>query len=111
VPEQIEQHFEDVLVPFVERSGIGIEDVDHFLFHPGGRKILRTADEWLGRLGKNIAASHEVMRDYGNMSSATVLYVLEKSLAQSHQPGEHGLVLSFGPGFTAQRVLLRWSSP
>jgi alkylresorcinol/alkylpyrone synthase len=48
------------------------------------------------------------MRQYGNMSSATVLYVLEHFLENKTAKGATGLMLSFGPGFSAQRILLQW---
>jgi len=49
-----------------------------------------------------------VLKEYGNMSSATVLYVLERFIDQGPKNGDIGLMLSFGPGFTAQRLLLKW---
>jgi predicted naringenin-chalcone synthase len=57
--------------------------------------------------GKNIDDTKEVLRLYGNMSSATVLYVLERFM-DNRLKGEKGLMLSFGPGFSAQRVLLQF---
>ena len=59
-------------------------------------------------MGKNIDDTKEVLRLYGNMSSATVLYVLERFMDRGVTPGEKGLMLSFGPGFSAQQVLLQW---
>jgi predicted naringenin-chalcone synthase len=59
-------------------------------------------------LGKNIDDTKEVLMQYGNMSSATVLYVLERVLDSKSQPGDLGVMLSFGPGFSAQRILLKW---
>jgi len=59
-------------------------------------------------LGKNINETKEVLRLYGNMSSATVLYVLEDIMNKNPSQGEKGLMLSFGPGFTAQRILVEW---
>ncbi|HRN46107.1 MAG TPA: 3-oxoacyl-[acyl-carrier-protein] synthase III C-terminal domain-containing protein, partial [Flavobacterium sp.] len=59
-------------------------------------------------LGKNIDDTKEVLRLYGNMSSATVLYVLEQIMDNQPKEGEKGLMLSFGPGFSAQRVLLQF---
>ena len=59
-------------------------------------------------MGKNINDTKEVLRLYGNMSSATVLYVLERFMDRGVNKGEYGLMLSFGPGFSAQRVLLKW---
>jgi len=55
-----------------------------------------------------LAHTKEVLRLYGNMSSATVLYVLQSFMEQKPLPGEKGLMLSFGPGFSAQRILLAW---
>jgi predicted naringenin-chalcone synthase len=59
-------------------------------------------------MGKNIDDTKEVLRLFGNMSSATVLYVLERMLQKPIKKGEKGLMLSFGPGFSAQRILLEW---
>ncbi|WP_149275834.1 type III polyketide synthase [Pareuzebyella sediminis] len=108
VPETIAKHFPDIVHPFLERHGSSIAQVDHLIFHPGGRKIVQTVDELFGALGKNIDDTREVLRKYGNMSSATVLYVLERFLEKQFSPGEQGLILSFGPGFSAQRILLQW---
>ncbi len=65
-------------------------------------------EELFGKLGKNIDDTRAVLRLYGNMSSATVLYVLERFLDKEIRQGDQGLILSFGPGFSAQRVLLEW---
>jgi len=61
-----------------------------------------------GSLGKNIDDTKEVLKLYGNMSSATVLFVLERFMNKNLPKGELGLMLSFGPGFSAQRVLLEF---
>lgn len=108
VPETIAEHFPDIVHPFLEKHGTQIENVDHLIFHPGGRKIVQTVEELFGKLGKNIDDTREVLRKYGNMSSATVLYVLERFMEKDIAEGEQGLILSFGPGFSAQRVLLEW---
>ena len=108
VPEMIASHFPKVIHPFLERYGTSIEEVDHLIFHPGGKKIVQTVEELFGKLGKNIDDTRETLRLYGNMSSATVLFVLERFMEKPILPGEKGLLLSFGPGFSAQRVLLEW---
>lgn len=108
VPDTIAAHFPSIIHPFLEKHGTSIEKVDHLIFHPGGKKIVQTVEELFGKLGKNIDDTRETLRLYGNMSSATVLYVLERFMDKDIQPGEQGLVLSFGPGFSAQRVLLEW---
>ncbi|MFS4456959.1 type III polyketide synthase [Maribacter sp. 2304DJ31-5] len=108
VPETITEHFPMIVHPFLEKHGSGIDKVDHLIFHPGGRKIVQTVEELFGKLGKNIDDTREVLRLYGNMSSATVLYVLERFMERGIPEGEQGLLLSFGPGFSAQRVLIEW---
>lgn len=110
VPATILAHLEAIVLPFIQRHELSLKDVDHFLFHPGGRKILQSVDEWLAPSGKGVPLSHAVLRDHGNMSSATILYILGRSLAEEHASGETAFVLSFGPGFTAQRALLRWAA-
>jgi len=108
VPETIASHFPDIIHPFLAKNGLKIEDIDHLIFHPGGKKIVQTVESLFSDLGKNIEDTKEVLRSYGNMSSATVLYVLERFMDRNPVKGEKGLMLSFGPGFSAQRVLLEW---
>ena len=108
VPETIADHFPMIINPFLERNGLTIEDIDHLIFHPGGKKIVRTVEDLFGVLGKSIEDTKEVLRLYGNMSSVTVLYVLERFMNRNPAKGEKGLMLSFGPGFSAQRILLEW---
>ncbi len=108
VPETITEHFPNIVNPFLKKHGTSIEKVAHLIFHPGGKKIVQTVEELFGTLGKNIDDTKEVLRQYGNMSSVTVLYVLERFLDKNIKEGEQGLILSFGPGFSAQRVLLEW---
>jgi predicted naringenin-chalcone synthase len=106
VPETIASHFPDIIHPFLAKNNLKIEDIDHLIFHPGGKKIVQTVEDLFSDLGKNINDTKEVLRLYGNMSSATVLYVLERVMDNQPEKGEKGLLLSFGPGFSAQRILI-----
>ena len=108
VPETISEHFPKIVHPFLKRNNTNIEEVDHLIFHPGGRKIVQTVEQLFGSLGKNIDDTREVLKQYGNMSSVTVLYVLERFLEKDIAKGDKGLMLSFGPGFSAQSILLQW---
>jgi len=108
VPETISNHFPQIVHPFLERNNMKIDDVDHLVFHPGGKKIVQTVEQLFGSLGKNIDDTKEVLKRYGNMSSATVLYVLDRFMDKGLPEGDIGLMLSFGPGFSAQRILLKW---
>ena len=106
VPNTIASHFPNIIHPFLEKNNLDITAIDHLIFHPGGKKIVQTVEDLFSGLGKNIDATKEVLRLYGNMSSATVLYVLERIIESNPKSGEKGLMLSFGPGFSAQTILL-----
>ncbi len=108
VPQAISDHFPNIVHPFLARHDTTIEAVDHLVFHPGGKKIVQTVETLFGKLGKDIDDTRETLRLYGNMSSATVLYVLERFMKKDLPKGAQGLMLSFGPGFSAQRILLEW---
>ncbi len=108
VPGKIAEHFPRIVHPFLEKNKVHLSEVDHLIFHPGGRKIIQTVEVLFGTMGKNIDDTREVLRQYGNMSSVTILYVLERFLNKKITSGEKGLMLSFGPGFSAQSILLEW---
>ena len=108
VPETIATHFPKIIHPFLERNHTNIDEISHLIFHPGGRKIIQTVEELFGSLGKNIDDTRQVLKEYGNMSSVTVLYVMERFLEKNIPAGDKGLMLSFGPGFSAQSILLQW---
>ncbi|MBC2840518.1 type III polyketide synthase [Robiginitalea sp. SC105] len=106
VPEAIAGNFQKLLGPFLESAGYGKADLRHLVFHPGGRKIVETVESLFREQAANIDKTREVLRRYGNMSSATVLYVLQAFMEDPDLEPGLALMLSFGPGFTAQRVLL-----
>ena len=108
VPETIAAHFPNIIHPFLKQNDLTIKDIDHLIFHPGGKKIVQTVEQLFGILGKNIDDTKAVLKLYGNMSSATVLYVLERFMNKQLPKGDRGIMLSFGPGFSAQRILLEW---
>lgn len=108
VPNKIEEHFPKILFPFLEKNNLKIEDIQHFIFHPGGKKIVQIVEDLLQNINQNIDETKSVLSDYGNMSSATILYVLERYMNKPISENENGLMLSFGPGFTAQTLWLQW---
>lgn len=84
---------------FLDRSGFRLADFSGFLVHPGSRKLLETAEQALGLRRRQLEHSWEVLRRYGNMSSATALFVLERAIKAGAR-GPH-LLAAFGPGFSA----------
>jgi len=88
---------------------LGREDVRHWILHSAGYRVLDRAQRELGFSDADLAAPRAVLKEYGNLSSATVLFVLREVLA--HTPpraGDWGLMAALGPGFAAEGALLRW---
>jgi predicted naringenin-chalcone synthase len=79
------------------------EDIDLWAVHPGGRSILDAVEKGLELPADALTASREVLSRFGNMSSATVMFVLERMMQQA-QPGQRGCAMSFGPGLTAETM-------
>lgn len=104
IPALIAKNVSQDVTDFLNGQGLALGDIKHFIFHPGGRKVLQAYEEALAVGGDFLRTTREVMRHYGNMSSASVLYVLERFLAES-VPG-YGLMMAMGPGFSSEMVLL-----
>jgi alkylresorcinol/alkylpyrone synthase len=89
--------------------GLKREDVRYWVLHSAGRRVLDRARGLLGLDDGDLAHSRSVLRHYGNMSSATILFVLAETLrAESPVPGDWGVMIGLGPGFAAEGALLRW---
>jgi predicted naringenin-chalcone synthase len=85
-------------------EGAAAKDMDLWAVHPGGRSVLDAVERGLGLGAEALAASRSVLARFGNMSSATVMFVLESILAGA-RAGERGTAMSFGPGLTAETML------
>jgi predicted naringenin-chalcone synthase len=93
----------------LESQGLKRADVRHWVLHSAGRRVLDRARVLLDLDESALAPARGVLRDYGNMSSATILFVLESVLRQTApDPGEWGVMIGLGPGFAAEGALLRW---
>lgn len=99
LPNLVQRNFGPALDAFLDREGFLREDFDGFLMHPGGRKVIETAAGVLGLSEHDLRHSWNALRDFGNMSSVTVLFVLAEAL-RSGDRGRH-LMTAFGPGFSA----------
>jgi len=89
---------------FLRRNDLALEGFKGFLLHPGGRKVLETAEDVLQIDRDLVAHSWAVLRDYGNMSSVTSMFVLDRAV-RSGDKGPH-LLAAFGPGFSAYFIAL-----
>lgn len=106
IPAIIHQYVKDDIETFLAKNGLGLSDIKSFIFHPGGKKVLDAYNDALQIDGDFLKHTREVMSDYGNMSSATVLYVLERFMQQGMESG-YALMLAMGPGFSSEMVLLK----
>jgi alkylresorcinol/alkylpyrone synthase len=102
LPSLMRKALAPALHDFLDRNGFRLSDFNGFLFHPGGRKLIETMEEVLKLERGDLEHSWEVLRQYGNMSSATALFVLERALKAGAR-GPH-LLAAFGPGFSAYFV-------
>ena len=104
LPAHLSASLEGPLAAFLARNAVSLSDLDGYLFHPGGKRVLDALQGLLSLSDSDIAYSRSILRDYGNMSSATALFVL-KSALDSGAAGKH-LLAAFGPGFSAYFALL-----
>lgn len=96
-----------VVRELLERNRLSIGDIDWWAVHPGGSRVLEKVGEKLGLDDATLRFSYDVFRDYGNMSSPSVLFVLKRILEEGRpQPGDRGLLVSFGAGFSAFAALV-----
>lgn len=90
-------------------GGLSARELSAFVLHPGGKKILGAIEDTLGLRREDTQPSWDVLRDYGNQSSASVLFVLEKWMVDRRpQSGTPGVMAAFGPGLSAELLLLEW---
>jgi alkylresorcinol/alkylpyrone synthase len=110
IPQLVKSHVKPALHRFLASQGLTKDKVDHYITHPGGRKVLEAYQEAFALPFSTFAHSYAILREYGNMSSVTVLFVLAREMEESHRFGSYGLVSALGPGFCAEFVLLQWGT-
>ncbi len=94
---------------FLASQGLSLADIAAFVCHPGGPKVLEALEDALELPAEALELTWRSLRDVGNLSSASVLFVLADTLAErSPPPGSYGLLVAMGPGFCSELVLLRW---
>ena len=109
VPELINKQVRGLVDGFLGRAGVRRDQLGAFILHPGGQKLLTLIEEELDLAPSDTECSWHVLREYGNQSSVSVLFVLHEWLARHAPPqGAYGLLAAFGPGFSANVILLRW---
>jgi alkylresorcinol/alkylpyrone synthase len=108
VPAIVQERFRGNLEEACTSLGLDFEELEHFVLHPGGSKVLDAFENVLGLEPGGVATSRDVLRDCGNMSSVTVLFILERFLERREfTKGDLGVLSAMGPGFSAEHVFFR----
>ncbi len=105
VPRVVKAHVAQILDVLVKRAGKTKDDIKIWAIHPGGKTILTKSQEALDLTPEDLDASYHVMKEYGNMSSATIMFVLERILNDETKKGLT-FTTSFGPGMTIEAILM-----
>jgi alkylresorcinol/alkylpyrone synthase len=121
VPALVETHLRSDVEEFLHRHDLKLDDIETWICHPGGPKVLEAVETSLGLSREAVQLTWNSLAEIGNLSSASVLHVLHDTLHDDRHQGRHesrderrardgsyGLLLSMGPGFAAELVLLRW---
>jgi predicted naringenin-chalcone synthase len=106
VPDIIQSSLCPILEEVFQQKGLLLEDIDAWAVHPGGRAILDKVEQSLSLPKTALEVSRKVLRDYGNMSSATVLFVLKHMLDDAAKEDALTCAIAFGPGLTVETALL-----
>ena len=108
LPEVIERYLRDDVVNFLTTHGLTRADIRAWVSHPGGPKIIEAINHSLELPPQALALTWRSLGEVGNLSSASVLFVLRDTLAKPPPGGSMGLMMAMGPGFCSELVLMRW---
>ena len=109
VPEVVQAHIGRDVDEFLTAAGISRADIDHWLVHTGGPKVLEAFAAALELPPEALARSWRSLAEVGNLSSASVLFVLADLLQEAElEEGQRGLLAAMGPGFASEMLLLDW---
>lgn len=108
VPEFAREHLRPGLESFLKDHSLTIGDIDVWIAHPGGPKVISGMEEGLGLAPGTLRLSIESLQKYGNLSSASVLFILQETLALNPASGSLGVLVAMGPAFAAEYSLLQW---
>jgi alkylresorcinol/alkylpyrone synthase len=110
VTEYLRDGLRKLIDPLLADHNLTIDQIDRWIVHPGGPKVLDTVAEEFGLDPQQLHLSWDALAEVGNISSATVIYMLNQLFASGDQPppGTYGLMIGMGPGFSQEAILLQW---
>ncbi len=111
VPDVLAANVGDSVARLLSPHRLAVPAVRFWGVHPGSGKILDYIQERLGLAPAQLDYSREVLREYGNMSSATIFFVLDEIIRCGNpRPGDYGVLMAFGPGLTLEMALVQWTA-
>jgi alkylresorcinol/alkylpyrone synthase len=106
--EVVERRIGTAITQFLAGHGLSADDIGAWICHPGGPRVIDAVQRALKLPDHAVARSREALAEAGNLSSASVLHILEKVMAEAREQGSFGLMIGLGPGVSVELVLLRW---
>jgi predicted naringenin-chalcone synthase len=107
VSDVVEENFDMLVKGALKDAGLAKESITHWCIHPGGKKILEAVHKGLGFTNGHLQPSYNILKDYGNMSSPTVLFVLQNIMnGLSKKENNKIFGAAFGPGLTTETFIL-----
>lgn len=108
IPDIVKEHAAKDVSDFLIEHNLTLADISAFLFHPGGTKVIKAYEKALDLHNNELGLSRSILDDYGNMSSVTVLYVLQRYMNQNKEGnGGYGILSALGPGFCSESMLIK----
>jgi alkylresorcinol/alkylpyrone synthase len=108
IPNIVRDWLQPNVTSFLGGFDLNLNNITQFVAHPGGKKVIDAYEEALQISDHITKDARMILKQYGNMSSVTIFYVLKRVLEKDIQPGEWGLAIALGPGFCSEQLLLRW---
>jgi alkylresorcinol/alkylpyrone synthase len=109
LPDVAAAGLHDLVENFLDRNGVSSSAIDHWMVHPGGRRIIECVQAALALSDEDVSVSYDLLANYGNVGTPSIFYVLKETIEQREpRPGDRGLVVTIGPGITVGLMLLEW---
>jgi len=108
IPDMVDPFWKEHLLAVCNDNQLDLEQVHSLIAHPGGKKVLVSMENALNITADKLTYSYSVLKNHGNMSSATVIYVLNEWMKTSIKPHEKSIVCALGPGFSSEILVLEW---
>jgi predicted naringenin-chalcone synthase len=109
LPDRAGAGLQALVEDFLATQGLSRAAIDHWLVHPGGRRIIESVQGALALCDEQVGISYDVLANHGNVGTPSILYVLKQTIDErAPEAGEWGLMVTIGPGITVGLMLLRW---